>query len=258
MSTTHYEFPTVNGADPISFVDTFNGLANAVDSALYTVDSTVSGQSTDIQTALDNAASASTAATAASTNAAAAQATAGSAVNTANSAVSTASSAANALVEFEQKFNLVPNTVSSGMAATGWTYSLTLAQSSDGSIFKFYGSATAPQGTSKSMTRVAIPGGSGNYAYGVATGLTLNDAPDTAYQVTPGGVYWSNKGTGSSAFVYTQNLTGFVVGTNGQIYIMPSSGSSISWSNDPAYTLLFFPCVYFNKSFGDTPITPES
>lgn len=257
MSTTHYEFPTISGTDAINGVDAINGLANAVDTALYAVDSTVSGQASDIQTALENAAAASTAASAASTNAAAAQATAGSAVNSATSAVNTAASTANALIEFEQKFNLVPNTVTSGMAMSGWAYSFTLAQSSDGSIFKFYGTATSNQNASKTMTRVSIPGGSGNYAYGVATGLTLNDAPDSAYQVTPGGVYWSNKGTGSSALVYTQNLTGFVVGTNGQIYIMPASSSSISWSNDPGYTILFFPCVYFNASFGDTPITPE-
>ena len=52
MSTTHYEFPTINGTDAINGVDAINGLANAVDTALYAVDSTVSGQSTDIATAL--------------------------------------------------------------------------------------------------------------------------------------------------------------------------------------------------------------
>ena len=256
MATTHYDFPTINGADAIDGVNAINGLANAVDTALFTIDSALGTAETDIAQAIADAASASTAATAASTNAAAAQATAGSAVNTANAAANTASATANALIDFEQKFNLVPNTVTSGLAMNGWTYSFTLAQNSDGSIFKFYGSATSSQNTSKTMTRVSIPGGSGSYAYGVATGLTLNIAPDSAYQVTPGGIYYSDRNTGDSAYIYTQDLTGFVVGTNGQIYIMPSSNSSISWANSPRYTILFFPCLYFNTSFGDTPITP--
>lgn len=253
MSTTHYEFPTINGTDAINGVDAINGLANAVDTALYAVDSTVSGQATDIQTALDNAASASTAANAASTNAAAAQATAGAAVNSATSAVNTAASTANALITFEQKFNLVSNSVSSGLAMSGWTYNLTLAQSSDGSIFKFYGICDSNINASKTMTRVGIPGGSGNYAYGVATGLTLNNAPSSAYVVSPAGFY----SAATSTEVYDNVFVSFAVGTDGQIYIMPSSASAASWSNSRSYHVGYFPCLYFNASFGDDPINPD-
>lgn len=37
MATTHYSFPTINGTDTIDGVNAINGLANAVDTALYGV-----------------------------------------------------------------------------------------------------------------------------------------------------------------------------------------------------------------------------
>lgn len=247
MSTTHYEFPTINGTDAIDGVDAINGLANAVDTALYAVDSTVGGQATDIQTALDNAASASAAATAASTNAAAAQATASAAVNTATAANTTAGNTASALNTFMQKFNLVPQTITSGLAVNGWTYSLTLAQNDDGSIFKFYGNLESAANASKSMTRVAIPGGSGTFAYGVATGLVLNTHPDNAYFVTPAAVYGSSDGS----WLKTFGRMGFAVGTDGQIYINCGSSTSSTFTTAWQYSYFFMPCLYFNASFGD-------
>lgn len=39
MPTTHYNFPTINGTDTIDGVNAINGLANAVDAALYNVES---------------------------------------------------------------------------------------------------------------------------------------------------------------------------------------------------------------------------
>lgn len=38
MATTHYSFPTINGTDTIDGVNAINGLANAVDTALYNVE----------------------------------------------------------------------------------------------------------------------------------------------------------------------------------------------------------------------------
>ena len=38
MATTHYSFPTINGTDTIDGVNAINGLANAVDTALYKVE----------------------------------------------------------------------------------------------------------------------------------------------------------------------------------------------------------------------------
>lgn len=252
MATTHYDFPTINGSDAIDGVNAINGLANAVDTALFTIDSALGTTESQSAQAIADAAAASTAANAASTNAAAAQASATAAANTASAATSTANNTANALIAFEQKFNLVPNTVSSGLAMSGWTYALTLAQSSDGSIFKFYGTCDSERNTSKTMTRVAIPGGSGNYAYGVATGLSLNIRPSSAYVVSPAGFYYAATDTE----IYDNVFVSFAVGTDGQIYIMPWSSASGNWSSSRGYHIGYFPCIYFNASFGDTPITP--
>lgn len=41
MATTHYNFPTITGTDTIDGVNAINGLANAVDAALYGVESEV-------------------------------------------------------------------------------------------------------------------------------------------------------------------------------------------------------------------------
>ena len=38
MATTHYSFPTINGTDTIDGVNAINGLANAIDTALYQVE----------------------------------------------------------------------------------------------------------------------------------------------------------------------------------------------------------------------------
>jgi hypothetical protein len=38
MATTHYSFPTINGTDTIDGVNAINGLANAMDTALYQVE----------------------------------------------------------------------------------------------------------------------------------------------------------------------------------------------------------------------------
>lgn len=43
MATTHYNFPTINGTDTIDGVNAINGLANAVDTALYNVEQEGSG-----------------------------------------------------------------------------------------------------------------------------------------------------------------------------------------------------------------------
>lgn len=248
MATTHYDFPTINGADAIDGVNAINGLANAVDTALFTVDSALGTAETSIAQAIADAASASTAATAASTNAATAQASAIAAQNSATAAVNTANATATALNTFEQLFNLSPVSVSSGIAATGFNYSLTLAQDTTGSIYKFYGHFIKAAGTAGSVTRVAIPGGTGDYTYGVATGLMLNQASSTAYQVVPAGFRAQTTSAGA-----VSSLTGcpFAVGTDGQIYIATQSSSSGSISTSDRNAWYFFPCIYFNTSFGD-------
>ena len=43
MATTHYNLPTINGTDTIDGVNAINGLANAVDNALYQVEESAGG-----------------------------------------------------------------------------------------------------------------------------------------------------------------------------------------------------------------------
>lgn len=245
MATTHYDFPTVNGTDAIDGVNAINGLANAVDTALYAVDAAVIAQEGDIEEAKTNASSASAAASAASTNATAAQQTATAAQQTATAANQTASSAAAGVNALAAKFNLTNNaSVSSGLGITGATYKFTLSQNDDGSIFKFYGNIIGTAATT-TTTRVAIPGLN---MYGTATGLMLRNVPSSAYVVNSAGYVnrFESSGTATSGFAIE-----FAVGTNGMIYIFPSTSSSAYSSSGKFIYGWIWPCLYFNTSFGD-------
>lgn len=250
MATTHYDFPTINGSDAIDGVNAINGLANAVDTALYAVDAAVIAQEGDIEEAKTNASSASAAAEAATTNAAAAQQSAIAAQNTAGAAQQTANNTAALLNDFEKKFNLTKiTTVKTGLSFSGLSdYEFTLAKNSDGSMFKFYG--TAYDGTTSSgavtATRVSIPGLSGKT--GLATGLYVAP-PTTAYQIAPAGdvITWSNTG------LYSSTMLAIAVGTDGQIYLFTNLTSNTVIPSGYGGRIVFYPCIYFNASFGDNP-----
>lgn len=127
--------------------------------------------------------------------------------------------------------------------------SITLAQSADGSTFKFYGSIFLANstGSTRYCTPVAIPGLTGTY--GRATGLFLNNAPTTAYQITPAGLR-TNNDSSKVLQSYTQTIA---IGTDGQIYIWVTTNSSgISMSANTSARFFWFPCVYFNTNFGDS------
>ena len=126
--------------------------------------------------------------------------------------------------------------------------SITLAQSADGSTFKFYGSIFLGNstGSARYVTPVAVPGLSG--VYGRATGLFLNSAPATAYQIMPAGLRTNNDNS-KVIQTYTQTIA---IGTDGQIYIWVTSNSTgISISANTAARFYWYPCVYFNTNFGD-------
>ena len=126
--------------------------------------------------------------------------------------------------------------------------SVTLAQSADGSTFKFYGSIylSNTSNSTRYVTSVAVPGLTG--IYGRATGLFLNTAPTTAYQIVPAGIRTNND---SSKVVQSYPQT-IAIGTDGQIYIWVTSNSTgISLSANTAARFYWMPCVYFNTNFGD-------
>lgn len=126
--------------------------------------------------------------------------------------------------------------------------SITLAQSADGSTFKFYGSIFLGNstGSTRYVTPVAVPGLSG--VYGRATGLFLNSAPSEAYQIMPAGLRTNNDNS-KVIQSYTQTIA---VGTDGQIYIWVTQNSTgISMGANTAARFFWYPCVYFNTNFGD-------
>lgn len=145
------------------------------------------------------------------------------------------------------------------------TANVTLAQNSDGSLFKFYGqfyfdnnTTSAINLNTSSFAKTAIPGASN--AYGFATGLYLNTAPSSAYLIAPAG--YGAFGT----LGYNKTNTGYMdagnlfavqiyVGTNGQIYIAPfgnnwNSGNEVVSANT-RNRIFWLPQLYWNTNFGD-------
>lgn len=251
MATEHYNLPTINGADPVSLVDTINGLANAADVALYAVDQHSAGLESAVETATGTANSASAAASAASTNATAAQQAAAAAQQTAQAASQTAAAAQQTaqavgtdLDAFKQVFTLDDvTTVSSGLGISGATdYYFTLAKNSDGSIFKLYGNVydATTGGSAVTGTMVAVPGLSG--VTGIASGLYVGQ-PDAAYQVAAAGniVHWT------SSVIVNYLFLNFAVGSDGQIYLFTGmTGNTIIPANNGGRGM-YNPNLYFNR-----------
>lgn len=128
------------------------------------------------------------------------------------------------------------------------TKEITLAQSADGSTFKFYGRiyATNATSSSRSITSVAIPGLSDRY--GRATGLYLNSTPDSAFTISPAGI---RRNSDSSKVIDVVNNM-IAVGSDGQIYIFVTTNSTgISLAANTTANFFWFPSVYYNTNFGD-------
>lgn len=144
--------------------------------------------------------------------------------------------------------------------------SVTLAQNSVGSLFKFYGqfyfdnsTTSAINLNTSSFAKTAIPGTSN--AYGFATGLTLNSAPSSAYLIAPAGY------GAFSTMGYNKTNTGYMdagnlfavqiyVGSNGQIYISPNGNNWNSGNEQAAANtrsrIFWLPQLYWNGDFGDS------
>ncbi len=140
------------------------------------------------------------------------------------------------------------DTVGTVSNITWTTKELTLAQSADGSIFKFYGRIYASNATSSSrnITPVAVPGLSG--MYGRATGLFLNTAPTSAFAISPAGIRRISDSSKVTDVVNNQ----IAVGTDGQIYIFATVNSSgLSLAANTTANCFWFPSIYYNTNFGD-------
>lgn len=126
---------------------------------------------------------------------------------------------------------------------------LHLAQSASGSVFKFYGTwyMTRTSTSSASVTKTDIPGYSGYY--GIDSGLILNSAPTSAFQVDAAGV--TLRCSTDNTSVNSAYATAFAVGTDGHIYLEPSTTQTWSLFTSAQDRRIFHPCLYFNTDFGD-------
>ena len=122
-----------------------------------------------------------------------------------------------------------------------------VAQNSQGSIFKFYRYLSFYNNTDEnvSIPLSAVPGLTGYY--GLKT-IQLNQAPSEAYTVNCGGTIVFKNGDGTITDVRGAN---FYVGTDGWIYTLTSASSSYALQGHQTVTFWFYPCIYFNGSFGD-------
>ena len=255
--TTNYNLPQFVGSDKPAWLGDINPAFSAIDTAMHAnaVSATTAG--TDASTAKNNIGTMTDLTTTEKTTLVGAinevNTTAGTAQTTANTAIGNAQSVATALDTFMQKFNFTSFTngdLNHTTVVGTVVNDLTLAQNSDGTIFKVYGNFQV--NPSASATRSAIAGLTGYY--GVNTGLHLFTAPTEAFIVKGAGILG---GTANNGVEYTVFQCDFAVGTDGYIYILPdTSNTAVSYAGSNAYRHMYSPCVYFNASFGDTP-TPQ-
>lgn len=154
------------------------------------------------------------------------------------------------LTAFEEKFNVMHSITSGKIPATGNADAniVKLAQDSTSSIFKFYGSRTFFSG---SVIQYSAITGMSSY-YGADTGLVLTTPPTQAYIVENAGYRFQSDNT--DANMRTSSPLHIAVGTNGHIYVDPKGSSgNVTIKSGIFERWTFFPCLYFNSTFGDQP-----
>lgn len=174
--------------------------------------------------------------------------------------VSSLNTAVSALIS---QLNLNSRTQNTISLAGNRQFTVYLAQNSDGSLFKFYGQCYIDNNTSSSVTlgsKQLIAGTSDKY--GIATGLTLNQTPDTPYIITQAGYgLFNTRGYNKGNVNYMDGGNAFAVqiyvGTDGQIYVSLSgndwSQSNTTFSEYTRSRQFWLPQLYWNGDFGDQP-----
>lgn len=246
--TTNYNLPQFVGSDKPAWLGDINPAMSAIDTAIHNAATTASQGVSDASTAQTRADSAYTLAGDANT-------AAGTAQTTANSAVATGNTNSAKIQALENKFNLSNINTVTTLNAGAWavdSVKFTLAQNSDGSVFKFYGTWWSGNSTGSTLNcqKSGVAGLSGYY--GIATGLYLTTAPDEAYFVEPSGV--ATMGVRGQALPLDQFWGAtFAVGTDGQIYIYVNQGQTEGIPANNLRILALYPCIYFNSNWGDEP-----
>lgn len=234
--TTNYDLSQYIGTDKPTYLSDYNGdmykidaqmktnadnIATAISSA-STATSTANSANSTAQSALNTAETASSTASSANTTANNAQSTANSALATATTANANVTELSNTVDSLEAdilKFNLVnfKTYATNEFTVNGSgsiTYStLTLATNSDGSIFKLYGQF--------------------NYTGSINT-VSINTTlrPENNYNINCAGI---------DSGMYPRTIE---IATTGVI-TLPCYGADRS--------NFYWPCLYFNKDFGDEP-----
>lgn len=254
-STTNYSLPQFVGTDKPAWLTDINGAFSAIDTAVKNVSDAATTAGTDATTAKTSVGTLTDLTTTAKTDLVSAinevNTAAGTAQNTANTAIGSANATATALNTFEQKFNLsdISQGTTTNYTATGTvTNGMTLAQNSDGSIFKAYGYFEIAKNSSATVQSVS---GLSGY-YGIDTGLVLTTAPSEAFIIKCAGLEIQINGdNGANKWINPKDMA---VGTNGHIYVaIKRSSSKISADSSYNINYTYTPCIYFNGSFGDTP-----
>ena len=244
--TTNYNLPQFVGSDKPAWLGDINPALAAIDTAMHTNATTATQGVTDASTAQSRADSAYAKASDADTAAATAQ-------TTANQAISLGNTNAAAISSLQNKFILDDVQKVQNMDTGSWgnNYNITVAQNSDGSVFKVYGDMYVDNNTGApiSVTRPQVPGLTG--IYGFASGIYLNTAPTEAYNIVPAGNCFIGTAPALQAWA-----DGVAIGTDGQVYIFASNKQTETLGNNTSWHIYFNPCIYFNTNFGDTPVTP--
>lgn len=255
-STTNYNLPQFLGTDKPAWLGDINPAFSAIDTA--------------IKTASDNASTASTGTTAnttaigdLSTLTTTSKTDLVSAINEVDSDLGTTATQVGTNTGDIGTLNTTVTNLSSDVATlkqilvmddfssgsvTGTNIqgnSITLAQNSDGSVFKIYGNV---HGVNVNIPRQLIPG---TARYGVPTGCTLKTAPSEAYQINCAGfAFIQNSSFALRQYMYPVH---YVVGTDGKIYLWPENSNTALTSGSGDRLSIWLPCsIYFNTNFGDT------
>lgn len=242
--TTNYNLPQFLGSDKPAWLGDINPAMSAIDTAMH-------ANATTAAQGVSDAATAQTAAETADTKATTAQTAAETAQTSANQAISNSNTNASKIAALEARFilNNIQKVTNMDTGAFGNNYDLTLAQNSDGSVFKFYGSWEINNSTNAPITfsKPQVPGLTG--VYGFATGVYLTTPPDEAYRIYPTGEYISSESSNSRS-TYGACIA---VGTNGQIYMLASDVQVERISAGWTWKDFEYPALYFNTNWGDAP-----
>lgn len=240
--TTNYNLPQFVGSDKPAWLGDINPAFEAIDTQMK-------ANATTAAQGVSDAGTAATAAGAAQTTADNANTAAGTAQRTADQAVAGVSQNAGKIAALENVFKLtdIDKVTNMSTGAYGNNYNLTLAQNSDGSVFKFYGHWQMGNNTSSTITvaKTAVAGYPAGTRYGFATGVFLNTAPDEPYIIIGSGI-----GSDGNGFVYPHYIT---VGTDGQIYLQANSNQNDMLGAGINRMFEYMACIYFNTNFGDDP-----